>query len=129
MDTVLKHSKQRDAISQLLKSVKCHPSAEWVYNEIKRDFPKISLATVYRNLNLLCDLGEAMRIDVGDGTVRYDGYVKNHYHFLCSFCNKVIDVSEDEIGYINSEIEKNHNITVDRHSIVFYGRCDKCKNN
>jgi len=127
MEAVLKHSRQRDAIKNLLKDVACHPSAEWIYENVKKDFPKISLATVYRNLNLLCDTGEAVRIDVGDGTVRYDGYVKNHYHFLCSKCRRVIDVSEDEISHINSEIEKKHGVSVERHSIVFFGKCNECK--
>ena len=53
MSNEFKHSKQRDALLTLLKSVTCHPSAEWLYNELKHDFPKLSLATVYRNLSVL----------------------------------------------------------------------------
>lgn len=126
MERTMKHSKQRDAILTLLKSVKSHPSAEWLYGELKKDFPCLSLATVYRNLNLLCELGEARKIEVGDGTVRFDGNTDNHYHFLCCGCSGVIDVSEYEISGINLEIENRYNVKVETHSIVFYGRCGKC---
>lgn len=126
MERTMKHSKQRDAILTLLKSVNSHPSADWLYGELKGEFPNLSLATVYRNLNLLCELGLARKIEVGDGTVRFDGYTDNHYHFLCSGCKGVIDVSDDEMSGINSEIENKYHVKVDSHSVVFYGRCEKC---
>ena len=126
MEKTVKRSRQRDAILTKLKSVKSHPTAEWQYSQLKDDFPNLSLATVYRNLNLLCELGEARKIEVGDKTVRFDGNTDNHYHFLCVGCNGVIDVSEDEIPGINTEIENKYHVKVDTHSIVFYGRCCKC---
>ncbi|MBE6632132.1 MAG: transcriptional repressor [Ruminococcaceae bacterium] len=126
METVYKHSKQREAVKNLLKSVCCHPTAEWIYTELKKEHPNISLATVYRNLNVLCQMGEAVKIEVGDGTVRYDGMPENHYHFLCSECHDVMDVSRGELEGINKEIENKYNVTVDTHSIVFYGKCKKC---
>ena len=126
MDKTIKHSKQRDAILSLLKSVKCHPRAEWIYGELINDFPNLSLATVYRNLNLLCEIGDIRKIEVGDGTVRFDGNTDNHYHFLCSGCKSVIDVIADELSDINAEIESKYHFKVDTHSVVFYGRCDNC---
>lgn len=128
MERTVKHSKQREAILTLLKSVRSHPSAEWLYSRLKNDFPNLSLATVYRNMNLLCELGEARKIEVGDGTVRYDGNTENHYHFLCSGCKSVIDVSDTEFSGINSEIEQRYGVKVDVHSIVFYGKCRNCIN-
>lgn len=126
MERVIKHSKQRDAILSLLKSVCSHPTAEWLYTSLKDEFPALSLATVYRNLNLLCEMGLARKIEVGDGTVRFDGNIDNHYHFLCSGCSKVIDVSENEFGGINKDIESKYQVKVDTHSIVFYGKCSGC---
>ena len=126
MEKCLKKSKQRDAILNLLKSVKCHPTAEWIYTSLKPDFPSISLATVYRNLNLLCELGEAIKIEVGDGTVRFDGDVKDHYHFLCTSCKEVTDINGGRFD-IDSDIESRHNVKVDYHSVVFYGSCGKCR--
>ena len=72
MNRLLKHSKHRDAILMLLKSVKSHPTAEWVYTELKKDNQNISVATVYRNLNQLYSVGEVIKIDVGDGVEHYD---------------------------------------------------------
>lgn len=129
MDRIIKHSKQRDAILSLLKSVRSHPSAEWLHSQLKADFPNLSLATVYRNLNLLCELGEIRKIEVGDGTLRFDGHIENHYHFLCSGCNGVIDVSDSEFSGINKEIESKYNVKVDTHSVVFFGKCRKCIKN
>ena len=126
MERTMKHSKQRDAIITLLRSVKSHPSAEWLHVNLKDDFPSLSLATVYRNLNLLCELGLVRKIEVGDGTVRFDGHTENHYHFLCSGCKSVIDVSESELSDINSLIEDKYHVKVDTHSIVFFGKCREC---
>ena len=67
MQTKLKFSRQREAVLNALQSTKSHPTAEWVYENVKPEFPNISLATVYRNLNLLCDCGSAMRVHIGDG--------------------------------------------------------------
>ena len=64
----IRYSKQREAIRMYLLSTKSHPTAEAVYNNIKNEHPRISLGTVYRNLNLLVEQGEALRLDCGDGT-------------------------------------------------------------
>lgn len=128
MEKSMRHSRQRDAILALLKSVKTHPSAEWLHSRLKNEFPNLSLATVYRNMNQLCECGEARKIEVGDGTVRFDGNTENHYHFLCNECKCVIDVSESELAGINSDIEDRYHVKVDTHSIVFYGNCRECIN-
>ncbi len=127
MPTQLKHSRQREALIDLLRSVYTHPTAEWLYEELKKKFPNISLATVYRNLNLLCSCGEAVRIEVGDEKNHFDANTKNHYHFLCKECHKVIDVSEGEYDNINLPVENKFGFSVDTHSLVFYGLCDNCK--
>lgn len=63
----LKYSRQREAVLVYLRSTKSHPTAEQVYQKIREEFPKISLGTVYRNLNLLADCGEILRLNCGDG--------------------------------------------------------------
>ena len=63
----MRYSKQREAIRTYLLSTKSHPTAEAVYYNIKNEYPKISLGTVYRNLNLLVEQGQALRLDCGDG--------------------------------------------------------------
>ena len=121
-----KRSRQREAIYELLKSVTCHPSAEWLYNELKHDFPKLSLATVYRNLSVLCAQGEAIRLDVGDGTVRYDAHTKGHNHFFCKVCKSLSDIGDSEAGDIDAMLAERYGVSIDSHSFVFYGNCREC---
>lgn len=123
----LKHSRQREALLELLKSVKSHPTAEWLYTELKKDYKNLSLATVYRNLNLFCDTGEVIKIDVGDGVERYDATTNQHCHFICKDCKSVIDIDVPSIEKLNSEAEKLNDITVSNNSLIFFGLCSKCK--
>ena len=126
MERTLKHSKQRDALLALLKSVKCHPDAEWLYAELKKDYPKISLATVYRNLSLLVEQGEAISLDVGDGSIHYDAQTFDHNHFFCKCCRSLTDIGQDEADGIDSLLEERYGVRIDSHSFVFYGLCREC---
>ena len=89
---MIKHSKQRDCIHAFLMTRQDHPTAETVYMNIRRDFPKISLATVYRNLSLLADMGEIQKISTPDGPDRFDARTEPHVHFSCDCCGSVIDL-------------------------------------
>ena len=80
----LKYSKQRETIKEYLRSTTEHPTADMVYDKVRETFPNISLGTVYRNLNLLVNEGEAIRISCGDSSERFDGNTSNHYHFMCT---------------------------------------------
>ena len=79
----LKYSRQRECIKEYLMHTTEHPTADTVYEHVKEEFPRISLGTVYRNLNLLADMGEALKITTLDGGDRFDGCTKPHYHFTC----------------------------------------------
>ena len=79
----LKFSRQRESIRECLKNRKDHPTADAVYVTISKDYPKISLGTVYRNLNLLADMGEIQRFSSGDGSEHFDYNTDPHYH-LCA---------------------------------------------
>ncbi len=124
MSAITKNSKQRDAILSVLKSTTSHPTAEWVYSRLKPEFPNLSLATVYRNLNLFCQTGEAIRLDVGDGTVRYDGFTHSHAHFHCTNCKKVLDIEKETD--LTPEIELKYNVKLSGYSLVFFGKCKDC---
>lgn len=91
----IKYSRQREAIKHYLASTKEHPTADTVYLHVKEDFPNISLGTVYRNLNLLTDIGEAIKIPTPDGGDRFDGNVIPHNHFLCTSCGRLLDLELD----------------------------------
>lgn len=90
----LKYSKQRASIKEYLLHTTAHPTADTVYLHIKEEFPNISLGTVYRNLNLLADIGEALRIPTPAGGDRFDGRCEPHYHVVCTNCGKVFDLEK-----------------------------------
>ena len=98
---MLKHSKQRDAIEQFLATRYDHPTAETVYLNLREDYPKISLATVYRNLSLLAELGNIQKIPTGNGPDRFDGRPEPHNHFLCDECGSMIDLQMNSIDHVD----------------------------
>ena len=79
----LKYSRQRESIKACLMGRRDHPTADHVYLTIREVYPNISLGTVYRNLNLLVELGEARKLSFGYGPDRFDGDLTPHYHFVC----------------------------------------------
>ena len=127
MAKALKHSKQRDAIYSLLASVKTHPTAEWLFTELKKEYPNLSLATVYRNVNLLCDTGDIIKLDIGDGSEHFDATVQPHSHFICKNCNSVTDLLLPSADNLNNEAEHLNDVLVEGSSIVFSGLCQTCK--
>lgn len=127
MSTVLKYSRQREAIRNFLCSRKDHPTAEVVYESLKKDFPHLSLGTVYRNLSLLVELGEAIKFPGLDGYDHFDGNPMPHYHFICNDCNAVIDLELPNMEELNSAAGKSFDGIITGHSAYFYGKCKKCQ--
>jgi len=122
-----KHSKQRDALIELLKNTKEHPSADALYTQLRKEFPNVSLATVYRNLKLLLEMHEIIKIDVGDEMDHYDACTENHYHFFCECCHSILDVAHPPFPEIDSKVSEQENLQIKGHSLVFFGLCPKCQ--
>ena len=125
----LNYSRQRQAIKDYLASTKEHPTADTVYSNVKQQFPKISLGTVYRNLNLLTDIGEAVKISTPGGRDRFDGDAMPHNHFHCVDCSRMVDLDLDmtHIHKINDIAGNNFEGTIQSSSTLFYGMCGECK--
>lgn len=96
----LKRSRQREMIKSFLMGRKDHPTADVIYSNLKQQDPNLSLGTVYRNLTLLSDMGEILRLRVGDGVDHFDADTSEHYHFVCTECGSVIDLDMDSIDSI-----------------------------
>lgn len=122
----LKYSRQRESIKSYLANTTEHPTADMVYLTVKEDYPNISLGTVYRNLNLLADRGEAVKITTPDGGCRFDGNVDRHNHFLCTSCGSVIDLEMKDIDYINELAAENFDGLIESSTTIFYGTCGDC---
>ena len=125
---VLKYSRQRESIKEYLASTCEHPTADTVYLHVKQEYPNISLGTVYRNLNLLAELGEAVKITTEYGGDRFDGRTQPHYHFCCKHCGRVMDLGLEleDMSDINKEASKNFDGIIENHSMMFYGTCNDC---
>ena len=124
----LKYSRQRECIKEYLMHTTEHPTADTVYEHVKEEFPRISLGTVYRNLNLLADMGEALKITTLDGGDRFDGCTKPHYHFTCTSCGAVIDL-DMAVKYfheMNEAAGKNFDGLIESHTTLFSGICPAC---
>ena len=124
----LKYSRQRESIKHFLAETKEHPTADTVYLHVKKQFPNISLGTVYRNLNLLTDLGEAVKISTPDGGDRFDGRLEPHNHFLCTKCGRLLDLDLDmhSIEEVNRLAAENFDGIITSSSTLFYGECSDC---
>lgn len=125
---MLKRSKQRDAILNFLAARYDHPTAETVYLNIKEEFPNISLGTVYRNLNLLSEIGEIQKISSGTGPDRFDANTTPHYHFLCKKCGCVMDLKLEGLDHIDVLAGQDFDGLIEGHTTYFYGQCPDCLN-
>lgn len=120
-------TKQRSIILEELRKTKAHPSADLLFKMVRRKIPSISFGTVYRNLNLLRDQGQILELFCGKYSCRYDGNLKNHYHFFCVKCKNVFDIYEPLLDNLDYRIGKKLGFQVQYHRIDFYGYCRDCK--
>lgn len=122
----VRNTKQREAIKKYLMSTVLHPTAETVYEEMRQQFPNISLGTVYRNLNFLVENGEAQVLRCGDGYDHYDANTSPHNHFFCSRCGRLLDLDMDGIDFIDKIAAAGFDGRIEGHNIYFYGICPDC---
>jgi Fur family ferric uptake transcriptional regulator len=120
-------TRQRKIILEELRKVKYHPTADDLYRTVRRRLPRISLGTVYRNLDLLSRAGLIQKLEVGGTQKRFDGDLKGHYHRRCIQCGKVEDVWLDEIAAISRVIREMTDYEVVSHRIEFIGFCRGCR--
>ena len=126
-ESMLKYSKQRESIKNFLVTRYDHPTAETVYLNIRKEFPNISLGTVYRNLNLLAEIGEIQKLSPGIGPDRFDGNPAPHYHFICRHCGCVMDLTVSGLDHINILAGQDFDGEIEGHITYFYGACPSCK--
>ena len=120
-------SKQKEAILRVLRGTTSHPSADWVYEQVKREIPKISLGTVYRNLKLLKQEGEILELDLASTLSRFDGNSQEHYHFRCERCGRIFDVDEPVDEEIDGRVAQKTGFNVSHHRLEFRGLCNDCQ--
>jgi Fur family transcriptional regulator, ferric uptake regulator len=119
-------TKQRKVILEELKKVTSHPTAEDLHFLVRKRLPKISIATVYRNLEILSAEGMVLKMDLAGAQRRFDGTPENHYHIRCSKCGRVDDVDMGIIPMIDETAAKFCGYKVASHWIEFTGVCPDC---
>ena len=124
---MLRRTKQKETILRVLKGTASHPTADWIYNEVRKEIPNISLGTVYRNLRLLCETGEILELDLCGTLSRFDSRQDNHYHFRCENCGRVFDVEEPVDEEMDRRIARRTGFRISCHRLEFRGLCQQCQ--
>ncbi len=121
---IMRYSPQRESILKVLQGTNTHPIAEWIFEQVREEIPKISLGTVYRNLNQLADHGLIKRI-FDNGQVRYDGTTERHDHFRCELCGRIYDFDIPWEGIVPQLVPANGFLVSD-YSLEISGICREC---
>jgi len=122
-----RRTKQKEAILEVLKSADSHPTANWIYEQVRKKIPHISLGTVYRDLKMLARNGEIAEVDFASNQSRYDGRTGNHYHFRCLKCDRFFDINEKVDLEIDKRVALKTGFDVFYHYLEFCGVCRDCR--
>lgn len=117
---------QRLAVFKALYASTDHPSAETIYNKLKRDIPTISLATIYKTLELFREIGELTEVNVLR-TARFDSNTTPHHHLVCIECNRIDDIMDLSLNDLTQEKAANYSYDVVEGRMEFRGYCPDCK--
>jgi Fur family peroxide stress response transcriptional regulator len=118
---------QRLAIVTALAKSDGHPSVENIHARITKDFPTMSLATVYRNIVLMKSLGEVLELGFPDGSNRYDGNKPYpHPHVICIHCKKIVDPHLESLDEMKKEVALETRFQILNHRLDFFGICSDC---
>lgn len=115
-------------VLEAVNKLKNHATADEIYECLIKDYPHIGKATVYRNLQRLSELGQIRKIEVPDGSCRYDHICHNHYHIRCTECGKVFDIDLPYIKELENYANNISNFKNVQHDIMFKGICTDCQN-
>lgn len=122
-----KQFRKRNAILSCLRSTDVHPSADWVYAQVKPEYPDISLGTVYRNLALFKQQGLIASLGTVNGVERFDGNTDPHVHFICTHCDSVTDLPQMAVPQsLCSQAAAQTGGLVEVCHLAFTGVCNRC---
>lgn len=119
---------QRMAVLKILATSRDHPNAERIYERVKVDFPMTSLATVYKTVTLLKELGEVLELGFSDDSNRYDGYKPEpHPHLICIRCRNIVDPDVNTLDRLAQEVTQTTGYQIMSHRLDFFGICPRCQ--
>jgi Fur family transcriptional regulator, ferric uptake regulator len=125
----LKRSRQRDRIAQVFFATPGHVTVEELVARVRREDPRVSVATVYRTMKLLSECGLAAGRQFGDGQTRYEaaGVREHHDHLICTGCGTIVEFANERIETLQASVARSHGFEVERHKLELYGRCERCR--
>ena len=119
-------TRQRKTILEVLKNECKHPGADEIYEKVRKNLQNISLGTVYRNLEILCETGQIQKLELGGTVKRYDWNPAKHYHIRCTLCGSVDDAPIAPLKQLENELYGSTVYTIIGHRLEFVGLCPKC---
>ena len=120
-------TRQRQVILEALRKVDSHPTAGEVYDMVRRRLPRVSLGTVYRNLEMLSEYGMIQKLELGGTQRRFDGNVRDHYHVRCIHCGHLEDAPVEPVAAVESALRRVSDYEIIGHRLEFIGLCPQCK--
>lgn len=120
-------TRQRQVILEELRRVDTHPSADEIYAMVRKRLPRISLGTVYRNLEILSESGDIQKLELGSNLKRFDGQAHRHYHIRCVLCDRVVDAPIDLSADIEDRVRAVTDFLITGHQLEFTGLCPACR--
>jgi len=120
-------TKQKEAILRVLRNTKAHPTADWIYEQVKKEMPNISKGTVYRNLQVLREDGAITELNLSGTLSRFEAKQDRHYHFRCELCARVFDVDEPVNNELDERVARRTGFVVSHHQLEFRGLCQDCQ--
>lgn len=128
MNTARKHSRKRDAILDCMRRTTTHPTAEWIYGQLKTDYPDLSLGTVYRNLAMFKEEGSVVSVGTVGGFERFDARTDAHDHFICTQCRAVLDLEMPELPQeLLHSAGAQLDASVTGYRLNYCGLCSQCR--
>ena len=121
-------TQQRRVILEVLRSGNIHPTADTIYEMVRKQLPRISLGTVYRNLEILTALGEIQTLEMCGSQKRYDGIARKHYHIRCINCGCIEDAPIAPMSALEDKLYGSTVFTIMGHRLEFVGLCPECSN-
>ncbi len=122
-----RNTRQRQVVLEELKKLSCHPTAAELYEIARARLPKISLGTVYRNLELLAQNGAIQKLQISGAEARFDGNPDQHYHVRCIHCERIDDVHDLPEDFVNGEVQSLAGYDIVGFCLDFLGVCPDCQ--
>ena len=122
-----RETRQRDAILEVLEGVRTHPTADWIYDEVRKKLPRISKGTIYRNLKVLEEEGKITELNLSGTVSRFEVKQHRHYHFRCEKCGRVFDLDVPVEKGLDDRVAASTGLKINCHQLEFRGLCGDCQ--